>query len=44
MEMKRWALLLAPQLMGKAQQAYAALNVKDAVMYEEVKIAILKRY
>ena len=36
--------LLAPQLMEKALQAYAALNVKDAVMYEEVNMAILKRY
>ena len=40
----RWAFKLAPQLTGKAQQAYAALNADDAAKYEEVKSAILRRY
>ena len=40
----RWAFKLAPQLTGRAQQAYAALNADDAVKYEEVKAAILRRY
>ena len=40
----RWAFKLAPQLTGKAQQAYATLNADDAAKYEEVKSAILRRY
>ena len=32
-----WTLRLAPQLTGKAQQAYAALNVADASQYGKVK-------
>ena len=39
-----WTLRLAPQLTGKAQQAYAALNVADASQYGKVKEAILRRY
>ena len=40
----RWAFKLAPQLTGRAQQAYAALNVDDAGQYKQVKAAILRRY
>ena len=40
----RWAFKLAPQLTGRAQQAYAALNVDDAAQYKQVKAAILRRY
>jgi len=40
----RWAFKLAPQLTGRAQQAYAALNADDAAKYEKVKAAILRRY
>ena len=40
----RWAFKLAPQLTGRAQQAYAALNGEDAADYDEVKKAILRRY
>ena len=43
-EEARWAFLLAPQLTGKAQQAYAALKAEDATKYPEVKAAILRRY
>ena len=39
-----WAFKLAPQLTGRAQQAYAALNADDAAKYEEVKAAILRCY
>ena len=35
---------LAPQLTGKAQQAYTALNATDATDYDKVKEAILARY
>ena len=40
----RWSYKLAPQLTGKAQQAYAALSCEDAKTYEIVKTAILRRY
>ena len=43
-EPNRWALKLAPQLTGKAQQAYAAMEQTAAIKYEEVKAAILRRY
>ena len=43
-EPNRWALKLAPQLTGKAQQAYAAMEQTAAMKYEEVKAAILRRY
>ena len=33
----RWAFMLAPQLTGKAQKAYAALKAEDATHYSEVK-------
>ena len=41
---KRWVYLLAPKLAGKAQQAYMALDDKDAGDYDAIKRAILKRY
>ena len=37
-----WPLHLAPQLTGRAQQAYAALNVDEAADYKTVKAAILR--
>ena len=37
----RWTLQLAPQLTGKAQQAYAALGADDSDQYDK---AILRRY
>lgn len=40
----RWAYKLAPQLTGKAQQAYAALDQDEAQSYATVKAAILRRY
>ena len=41
---ERWPFILAPQLTGKAQQAYAALPPDGAKDYDEVKAAILWRY
>ena len=35
---------LAPQLMGKAQSAYAAMGAEDTLDYWALKEAILKRY
>ena len=40
----KWIFKLAPQLTGKAQQAYAALTTDDALSYDAVKAAILRRY
>ena len=40
----RWAIKLAPQLSGRALQAYAALNADVAGNYQEVKKAILRWY
>ena len=40
----RWIFKLAPQLSGKAQQAYAALTTEDALEYDGVKAAILRLY
>ena len=40
----KWIFKLAPQLTGKAQQAYAALTTEDALIYNTVKAAILRRY
>ena len=40
----RWSFKLAPQLVGKAQQAYAAMNPDDAGNYEQLKAAIFRRY
>ena len=39
----RWIFKVAPQLTGKAQQAYAAVSVTDASDYDAVKAAILRR-
>lgn len=39
---ERWAFRLAPQLVGKAQQAYAGMSVADAGDYEKLKAAILR--
>lgn len=43
-EEDRWAFKLAPQLTGKAQQAYAALPTEEAKRYQDLKQAILHRY
>jgi len=40
----RWAFKLAPQLSGKAQKAYAAMESEQATDYAQVKEAILRRY
>ena len=40
----RWSFKLAPQLIGRAQQAYAGLTPNDAKDYKKLKVAILKRY
>ena len=40
---ERWAVKLAPQLTGKAQQAYTARKV-DAGTYQQLKEATLRRY
>ena len=40
----RWTLKLAPQLTGKAQQAYAAMEHDRATDYSVMKAAILHRY
>ena len=40
----RWSFTLAPQLIGKAQQAYAAMDNSHIDDYVEVKAAILRRY
>ena len=40
----RWPYQLAPQLTGKAQQAYAALPPDEAKTCEAIKEAILRRY
>ena len=43
-EQTLWVVHLAPQLAGRAQQAYAALTADVAGDYESVKQAILRRY
>ena len=43
-EEDRWSCILAPQLAGKAQQAYATMDVSRAGEYVEVKKMILRRY
>ena len=35
---------LAPQLTGKAQQAYAAMKMENGGRYDKFKEAILQRY
>ena len=41
---EHWVYKLAPQLTGKAQQAYAAMPTADVGKYDDVKAAILRRY
>ena len=43
-EHAKWPVLLASQLTGKAQQAYAALSSKDSKSFTKVKEAIFKHY
>ena len=43
-DQRLWVVHLAPQLAGRAQQAYAALPAEKAGDYSEVKKAILRRY
>ena len=43
-EETRWVYKLAPQLTGRAQQAYAALTPEASGTYDEVKEAIVRRY
>ena len=40
----RWSFMLAPQLTGKAQQAYAAMAADASRVYDNLKAAILRRY
>ena len=44
MEKDNWAFCLATNLIGKAQQAYAAMSAEDAANYNRVKETILQRY
>ena len=41
---EQWTYYLAPQLTGKAQQAFAALSTEESGVYEGVKTAVLLRY
>ena len=41
---EQWTYYLAPQLTGKAQQAFAALPTGESQTYDKVKAAILLRY
>ena len=43
-EEARWVAKLAPQLSGRALQAYAAMSADEALRYADVKKAILTRY
>ena len=43
-EERRWAYIVAPQLMGKVQKAYVALEETKAGDYWALKEAILLRY
>ena len=43
-ERAKWPVLLTSQLIGKAQQAYAALSSEDFKNFAKVKEAIFKRY
>ena len=40
----KWAFRLAPNLIDKAQQAYAAMSTEDAAYYDRVKETILQQY
>ena len=44
MEESHWVAKLAPQLTGRAQQAYAAMPAGEALVYQDVKKAVLRRY
>ncbi|XP_072169909.1 uncharacterized protein [Diadema setosum] len=39
-----WALQLAPLLAGRAREAYSRLSLESSRVYDEVKLAILRRY
>lgn len=39
-----WSLLLQCKLVGKAQEACAALSIEDSLVYDKVEGAILKAY
>ena len=39
-----WVFRVAPQLTGKAQQAYAAMAAEDTGDYDQLKAAIFQRY
>ena len=41
---EQWIYYLAPRLTGKAQQAFAALPLRESKAYDGVKTAILFRY
>ncbi|XP_070549138.1 uncharacterized protein [Ptychodera flava] len=41
---KIWPKKLAPTLVGKAQEAYSRLREDDALDYDKVKVAILRKY
>lgn len=41
---EKWVFKLAAHLVGKAQEAYAALSIEDARDYVKVKEAILRRF
>jgi len=41
---ERWSFMIAPQLTGKAQQAYAGMNATEAADYRVMKETILRRY
>ena len=43
-EKARWTYKLAPQLSGRAQQAFAAMEQAKTGDCDEVKAAILRRY
>ncbi len=43
-EREKWALILAPQLTGRGQEAYAAMQNDDTKDYNKVKQAILQCY
>lgn len=40
----QWVAKLAPQLSRRAQQTYTPMSTADALVYAEVKKAILRRY
>lgn len=40
----QWVAKLAPQLSGRALQAYAAMLSSEALVYDEVKKALLTRH